>query len=65
MQQSFQDFIGRRAFEDDAGWSWEVWQAAWNGSTRQIAKKFESLPYDELGQEFVNFVLTNEENHRE
>jgi len=61
MWKSFQDFIGPRAFEVDGGWSYEVWTAAWNKATDQIAKKFQSLPYDELGKEFVNFVLTNKE----
>jgi hypothetical protein len=61
MWQSFQDFIGPRAFEDDGGWSYEVWTAAWNSATNHIAQRFQSLPYDELGQEFVNFVLTTKE----
>jgi hypothetical protein len=62
MWQSFQDFIGPRAFEVDGEWSYEVWTAAWNSATEQIAKRFQSLPYDELGQEFVNFVLTTKEH---
>jgi hypothetical protein len=60
--QSFQEFIGHRAFEDDGGWSYEVWIAAWNSATDHLAHRFKSLPYDELGQEFVNFVLTTKEN---
>ena len=61
---AFQNFIGRHAFEDDGGWSYEVWTAAWNSATDHLAHRFKSLPYDELGQEFVNFILTTKENPR-
>jgi hypothetical protein len=31
-KQAYCDFIGSLAFEDDGGWSYEVWRAAWNSS---------------------------------
>lgn len=31
-KQAFCDFIGSLAFEEDGGWSYEVWRAAWNSA---------------------------------
>ena len=32
--------MGEKAFEDDGGWSYEVWQAAWNAALTCVEKKF-------------------------
>ena len=31
-KQAYCDFIGSLAFEDDGGWSYEIWRAAWNSA---------------------------------
>jgi hypothetical protein len=36
MKQEFCDFIGKKAFETDGGWSYEVWQAAWQACLNQM-----------------------------
>jgi hypothetical protein len=33
---SFVEFIGSRAYEDDGGWSKEVWDAAWQARQQEI-----------------------------
>jgi hypothetical protein len=33
---SFAEFIGSVAFEDDGGWSKEVWDAAWQARQQEI-----------------------------
>ena len=30
--QMYEEFIGREAYEEDEGWSKEVWDAAWDAS---------------------------------
>jgi len=39
-KQLFCDFVGEKAFEDDGGWSYEVWKAAWNAALTCVEKKF-------------------------
>lgn len=31
-KRAFCDFIGSLAFEEDGGWSYEIWRAAWNSA---------------------------------
>jgi hypothetical protein len=33
---TYADFIGRTAFEDDSGWSKDVWDAAWQEQQKEI-----------------------------
>ena len=39
-KQEFCKFIGSKAFEDDGGWSYEVWQAAQEAAFKRIAVRF-------------------------
>jgi hypothetical protein len=39
-KQEYCDFVGSRAFEDDGGWSYEVWQAAQQAAFKRIASRF-------------------------
>lgn len=34
--EMFYDFIGSVAFEDDKGWSKEVWDAAWQARQQEV-----------------------------
>lgn len=40
MEQDFEDFIGTVAFEDDKGWSWEVWQTAYKRALERVMEYF-------------------------
>ena len=42
-QKHFCDFIGSKAFEDDGGWSWAVWQAAYDAALFAALNKFKRL----------------------
>lgn len=42
-QEAFCQFIGDRAFEDDGGWSWEVWQAAYFAALHAAGDRFKRL----------------------
>lgn len=44
MKQEYCDFIGTKAFEEDAGWSHEVWTAAWAACLKQM-KSMEQCSY--------------------
>ena len=35
IRQEFENFIGTKSFEEDDGWSLEVWQAAWDACLKQ------------------------------
>ncbi len=39
-KQEFCNFIGSKAFEDDGGWSFEVWQAAQDAAFKRLAGRF-------------------------
>lgn len=39
-KQEYCDFVGSRAFEEDGGWSYEVWQAAQQAAFKRIAQRF-------------------------
>lgn len=39
-KQEFCKFIGSKAFENDGGWSYEVWQAAQEAAFKRIAARF-------------------------
>ena len=43
MQENFCHFIGRKAFEDDGGWTWEVWQAAYVAALQGLEDWFKRL----------------------
>lgn len=38
MRQAFEDFIGQRCAEDDAGWSWEVFQHGYEAGIDELHK---------------------------
>ena len=39
-KQEYCDFVGSRAFEDDGGWSYEVWQAAQAAAFKRMSGRF-------------------------
>jgi phenolic acid decarboxylase len=57
MKKEYCDFIGSKAFEDDNGWSYEVWQAAQQAVFKRIANKF--LGYGDIdytGKEIAKYI---------
>ena len=54
------EFIGNKAFEDDGGWSYEVWQAAQQTAFKRLATRFASYKdIDYTGHEiarYINFI---------
>ena len=51
------DFIGSKAFEDDGGWSYEVWTAAQQAAFKRISSRFLSYgDIDYTGREISNYV---------
>jgi hypothetical protein len=56
-QQEYCDFIGNRAFEDDGGWSHEVWQAAQQSAFKRLAARFHSYgDIDYTGYEIARYI---------
>jgi hypothetical protein len=56
-QKEYCEFIGSKAFEDDGGWSYEVWQAAQAALFKRIAARFRvygDIPY--TGQEVADYI---------
>ena len=56
-KKEYCEFIGSKAFEDDGGWSYEVWQAAQQAAFKRIASRF--LGYGDIdytGKEISNYV---------
>ena len=56
-KQEYCDFVGSKAFEDDGGWSYEVWQAAQQAAFKRISNRF--LVYGDIdytGKEISNYV---------
>lgn len=56
-KQEYCDFVGAKAFEDDGGWSYEVWQAAQQALFKRIAARF--LGYGDIdytGKEIARYV---------
>jgi len=56
-KQEYCDFVGTKAFEDDGGWSYEVWQAAQQALFKRIAARF--LGYGDIdytGKEIARYV---------
>ena len=56
-KKEYCEFIGSKAFEDDGGWSYEVWQAAQQAAFKRIASHF--LGYGDIdytGKEISNYV---------
>jgi hypothetical protein len=57
MKKEYCDFIGSKAFEDDNGWSYEVWQAAQQAVFKRIANRF--LGYGDIdytGKEIAKYI---------
>jgi hypothetical protein len=56
-KKEYCDFIGSKAFEDDGGWSYEVWTAAQQNAFKRIAARFRSYgDIDYTGKEIANYV---------
>jgi hypothetical protein len=56
-KQEYCDFVGSRAFEDDEGWSYEVWQAAQQAVFKRLAKRFAAYgDIDYTGTEIANYI---------
>lgn len=56
-KQEFCKFIGSKAFEDDGGWSYEVWLAAQDAVFKRIAARFIGYgDIDYTGKEIANYV---------
>lgn len=41
-KQQYCDFVGSRSFEDDNGWSYEVWQAAQKAAFKRLSSRFKT-----------------------
>ena len=57
MKKEYCDFIGSKAFEDDNGWSYEVWQAAQQAVFKRLANRF--LAYGDIdytGKEIAKYI---------
>jgi hypothetical protein len=57
-KKEYCDFIGSKAFEDDDGWSYEVWQAAQQAAFKRLAARFikyGDIPYS--GKEIANYIV--------
>lgn len=57
MKKEYCDFIGSKAFENDNGWSYEVWQAAQQAVFKRIANRF--LGYGDIdytGKEIAKYI---------
>ena len=56
-KKEYCDFTGNKAFEDDGGWSYEVWTAAQQAAFKRIAARFRSYgDIDYTGKEIANYV---------
>jgi hypothetical protein len=56
-QKEYCEFIGSKAFEDDSGWSYEVWQAAQQAAFKRLASRF--LGYKDIdytGHEIARYI---------
>jgi hypothetical protein len=57
-KKEYCDFIGSKAFEDDDGWSYEVWQAAQQAVFKRLMQRFVKygdIPYS--GKEVANYLV--------
>ncbi len=56
-KKEYCEFIGSKAFEDDGGWSYEVWQAAQQAAFKRISNRFMGFgDIDYTGKEISNYV---------
>jgi hypothetical protein len=56
-KKEYCEFIGSKAFEDDDGWSYEVWQAAQQAVFKRLAKRFMAYgDIDYTGKEIANYI---------
>ena len=56
-KKEYCDFIGSKAFEDDNGWSYEVWQAAQQAVFKRIATRFAGYgDIDYTGHEIARYI---------
>ena len=56
-KKEYCDFIGSKAFEDDGGGSYEVWQAAQPAAFKRLSERFRSYgDIDYTGKEIANYV---------
>ena len=56
-KKEYCEFVGSKAFEDDGGWSYEVWQAAQQAAFKRLANRF--LGYGDIdytGKEISDYV---------
>jgi len=56
-KQEYCKFIGSKAFEDDGGWSYEVWRAAQQAAFKRVSNRF--LGYGDIdytGKEISKYV---------
>ena len=42
-KQEYCAFVGSKAFEDDGGWSYEVWRSAWNTALKSAIKTLQHV----------------------
>jgi hypothetical protein len=56
-KKEYCEFIGNKAFEDDGGWSYEVWHAAQQAAFKRIAARFAGYKdIDYTGHEIARYV---------
>lgn len=60
-KHAFCNFVGAKAFEEDNGWSYEVWRTAWNMALLSAIRTFQDdddATYygDEVAQSIIRHV---------
>lgn len=56
-KKEYCEFIGNKAFEDDGGWSFEVWQAAQQALFKRLANRFVGFSDSNYtGKELVTYL---------
>jgi len=56
-KKEYCEFIGNKTFEDDEGWSYEVWQAAQQSLFKRLANRFIAYgDIDYTGKEIANYI---------
>ena len=56
-KKEYCEFIGSKAFEDDRGWSYEVWTAAQQAVFKRLAARFAGYKdIDYTGHEIARYI---------
>lgn len=52
----FRNWAGNHAYESDAGWSEEVWSAAWDHALLEAAERIERMPFGDTAASFAAYL---------